>query len=120
MKIGRDNMDLRDFLSKASNKGMEKPIADLTFEHLDILLSIWLINRNNFTGEHNETKMSQAFGGVGKHKFDESCVQDLFKWKILEWVKENETFKINAGLDGALTEIETAWQQLKSQQGKDA
>ena len=109
-------MGLRDFLSKASNNGMEKSIADLSFEHLDVLLSIWLINRNTFTGEHNEMKVSQAFGGEGKHKFDEPCVQDLFKWKILEWVKEGVTFKINPALDGSLDEIVAARQRLKLNQ----
>ena len=95
---------------------MEKPIADLLAEHIDILLSIWLINRNNFTGEHDVTKVSLAFDREGKHKFCESYVQDLFKWKILEWVKEGETFKINPALDGSLDEIVAARQRLKLNQ----
>lgn len=109
-------MGLQDFLSKASNGGIGKSIADLSFEHLDVLLLIWHINRNNFTGEHYATRLSQAFGGEGKHNYEESCVQELFQWKILEWIKEKETFRINPALNDSLDEIVAAWRRLNPNQ----
>lgn len=109
-------MSLRDFLYKVANGGMKKPINQLSSDHLDVLLSIWQINRRLPGQSQGETEVAKAFGGEGKHKFDEPCVQDLFKWKILEWVKEEKSFRINPALDGSLDEIVAAWRKLNPNQ----
>lgn len=111
-------MSLKDFLSDIANCGMAKRIDELSFDHLDALLSIWLINRPDSCQSQGETEIVKAFGGEGQHEYDEACVQELFRWKILEWIKEGETFRINPALDGSLAEIEAAWRKLKpSQEG---
>ena len=107
-------MSLRDFLNKMVNGGIKKSINQLSFDHLDILLSIWHINRKSDGCTQSETEISKAFGGEGAHKYEESCVQELFQWKILEWIKEGKTFRINRALDNLLTEITEAWIRLKS------
>ena len=113
-------MGIKQFLSRSANGGMEKSIEELTFDHLDVLLSIWHINRRSDGCPRTETEISKAFGGEGEHKYEESCVQDLFRWKILEWIKEGETFRINPVLDNSLQEIMMAWQKLsKSTDGAE-
>lgn len=107
-------MDLRDFLFKEINGGMEKSINQLSFDHLDVLLSIWHINRIVPGNSQRETELAKAFNGEKQHKYDEHCVQDLFQWNILKWIKEGETFRINPSLDGSFQEISEAWIQLKS------
>lgn len=108
-----DDMGIHEFLAKTLNGEMGKSISELPFEHLDVLLSIWHINRRSDGCSQTEMEISKAFGGEGEYKYEESCVQDLFRWKILDWIKEGETFRINPALDDSLDEIIAAWQKLK-------
>lgn len=111
-------MSLQNFLFKMANGGMMKSIDQLSFDHLDILLSIWHINRKSDGCTQSETEISKAFGGEGAHEFEEPCVLELFQWNILEWIREGETFRINPALDNSFQKISKEY-QFMSKKGSD-
>jgi len=99
-------------LMKLTNGGLEKEICELRKEHLGELLRLWNMGHDALTKETQLICAGSAFGEDEPSKLLDEFVQDLFRWKYLQWHDDDVSFVINPALNLRFDELTTQYREI--------